>query len=94
MEKEQMIRQELRTDPELMGIISRAEIRRREHRYATERASDSFLQEFVNRDREGAKIYCFFEEFRIRYGWNQKQCPKRLLFAELRKIMAEVTDHA
>lgn len=94
METMLIIEQELRAKPELIGILRDAEIRRRAHGRAGTRASDSFLHGLLNRDPDGAKLYYFFEVFRGRHGWNQMECPKRFLFAVLRKIMQEVEGNA
>lgn len=94
METMLIIEQELRTKPELIGILQDAEIRRRAHGNAKAQAADGFLHELLNRDRDGMKVYCFFEGLKERHGWNQMECPKRFLFAVLRKIMQEVESNA
>ena len=88
------IERELRTDHDLMIDIRQMAIRHREGRHTNDRPSDGFLHNYLNHDRDGANLYCFFEEFRNRHGWNQRQCPKRYFLTALRKLMEEVTSHA
>ena len=94
MEIVRAIEQGLRSDPGLMADIEKMVIRHRAGRRSKECASTTFIRDFVNRDRDGARLYCFFEEFRNRHGWNQMQCPKRYFLTALRTLMEEVTSHA
>ena len=88
------IEQELRADPDLMADIRQMGSQHRNSRHANGQASDVFIHGFLNHAKEGARLYCFFEEFRNRRGLNQKQCPKRYYLTVLRKMMEEVTSDA
>lgn len=88
------IERELRGDLDLMDDIRKMAIHHRESWHAKERPSDTFLNNYLNHDRDGARLYGFFEEFRNRHGWNQKQCPRRYFLTVLRTLMEEVTRHA
>lgn len=88
------IERELRNDPDLMSDIREMAIRHSKGRNRKDRASDGFLHNYLNHDKDGARLYGFFEEFRNRRGWNQKQCPKWYFLTVLRTIMKEVASHA
>lgn len=90
MEIIRAIEQELRVDPDLMADIRQMKSQYRNSRHAKGKVSDVFIHGFLNHAGDGARLYCFFEEFRNRRGLNQIQCPKRYFLTVLRKLMEEV----
>ena len=94
MEILRAIEQELRADPDLMADIRQMASQHRNGRHANVQASDVFIHGFLNHAKEGARLYCFFEEFRNRRGLNQRECPKRYFLTVLRTLMTEVTGNA